>query len=41
MSIYLMCLHNGTPVFNKKRGENIENVKFIILKKLEPIKNSF
>lgn len=30
MSTYLMCLYNGTPVFNKKRGENIENVRFFI-----------
>lgn len=27
MSIYLMCLYNGTPIFNKKRGDNIENVR--------------
>ncbi|XP_070507176.1 protein fuzzy-like [Chironomus tepperi] len=28
MSIYLMCLYNGTPIFNKKRGDNIENLPF-------------
>lgn len=25
-----MCLYNGTPIFNKKRGENIENVRNLL-----------
>lgn len=33
MPIHLMCLSSsGTPIFTKKRGENIENVRIALIR---------